>query len=105
MLQAGNGWLIATLGEGQEKEREEERGRRRKGERAEGERARPAATFQRVIIVISLGGLDSVVLSREGKKERELRKDEGREKKRHRGVMERSGEKWEAHKEEKEKNN
>lgn len=27
MLQAGNGWLIATLGEGQEKEREEERDR------------------------------------------------------------------------------
>lgn len=62
MLQAGNGWLIATLGEGQEKEREEERGRR------EGERARPAATFHRVIIVISLGGLDSVVPSRERKK-------------------------------------
>lgn len=69
MLQAGNAWLIATLGEGQEKEREEERGRTRMGERAVGERARPAATFQRIIIVISLGGLDSVVPSRERKKE------------------------------------
>lgn len=39
------------------------------GERAVGERARPAATFQRIIIVISLGGLDSVVPSRERKKE------------------------------------
>lgn len=39
------------------------------GERAAGERARPAATFQRIIIVISLGGLDSVVPSRERKKE------------------------------------
>lgn len=70
MLQAGNGWLIATLGEGQEKEREEERGRSRKREGAAGERARPAATFQRIIIVISSGGLDSVVPSRERKKER-----------------------------------
>lgn len=75
MLQAGNGWLIATLGEGQEKEREEERSRRRKGERAAGERARPAATFQRVIIVISLGGLDSVVPSRERKKEKKERNE------------------------------
>lgn len=70
MLQAGNGWLIATLGEGHEKEREEERGRRRKGDRAAGERARPAATFLRIIIVISLGGLDSVVPSKERRKER-----------------------------------
>lgn len=55
MLQAGNGWLIATLGEGQEK---------KEGGREEGERARLAATFQRVIIAIRLGGLDSVVPSR-----------------------------------------
>lgn len=51
------------LGRRTRKRREEERRRRRKGERAVGERARLAATFQRVIIVISLGGLDSVVPS------------------------------------------
>lgn len=99
MLQAGNGWLIATLGEGQEKEREEDGGkeekqreRERGGDRAAGERARPAATFQRVIIVISLGGLDSVVPSRqtERKKDGNYRKMRG-ERKRRKGVMERSG--------------
>ena len=38
----------------------------RKGERAAGERgARPAATYQRIIIVISLGGLDLAVPPRE----------------------------------------
>lgn len=36
MLQAGNGWLIATLGEGQEKEREEERGERDRGQQERG---------------------------------------------------------------------
>ena len=62
---AGGEWMANSyLGRRTRKEREEERGRR------EGERARPAATFHRVIIVISLGGLDSVVPSRERERER-----------------------------------
>lgn len=79
MLQAGNGWLIATLGEGQEKEKEEERarGRDEERERAAGERARPAATFQRVIIVISSGGLDSVVPLRKNERNENYRKMRG----------------------------
>lgn len=67
MLQAGNGWLIATLGEGPKKgkggNKRQEKKRERERERAMGEKARPAATFRRVITVISLAGLDSVVLS------------------------------------------
>ena len=55
------------------------RGRKERGQR--GEKARLAATFQRVIIVISLGGLDSVVLSRETERASEndgnYGKDEG----------------------------
>lgn len=63
-MQAGNAWLIATLGEGQEKEREEEKAGRHRERRQRGGGGL-AATFQRIIIVISLGGLDLVVLSRE----------------------------------------
>lgn len=43
--------------------RKREAGRKRRERGQQGERARPAATFQRIIIVISLAGLDSVVLS------------------------------------------
>lgn len=80
------------LGRRTRKEREEERQEEKERERAAGERARLAATFQRVIIVISLGGLDSVVPSRqtERKKDGNYRKMRG-ERKRRKGVMEQSG--------------
>lgn len=65
----------------------------RKGERAAGERgARPAATYQRIIIVIRLGGLDLAVPPRERKKGRNENYGKMRgETRRRRGAMEQRG--------------
>lgn len=65
---------------------------------ATGERARPAATFQRIIIAISLGALDLVVLFGERKKER--KENDGKM-----WVREPNGEKWAAQNVDKEKSN
>lgn len=70
---------------------ENERGREGSG----GERARPAATFRRVIIVISLGGLDSVVLSRETERESKMEREKEGNYRKMRGERRRDiGERW-----------
>lgn len=63
---AGGEWMANSYLGRRTRKRE---GGRKTQEEKERERARLAATFQRIIIVISLGGLDSVVSSRERKEE------------------------------------